>query len=97
MRNRMSPEMLRGATLHEPFSFTKGCPVLSIPAHTKRMSPDLPHGETMLFDVIADPKQQNKLDDPAVVKRMRKALVGLMKDNDAPVEMYDCYGLADEK
>lgn len=28
MRDRMSPEMLRDATLHEPFSFTKGCPVL---------------------------------------------------------------------
>lgn len=28
---------------------------------------------------------------------MRRALVGLMQDNDAPEEMYDCYGLTDEK
>lgn len=96
MSSLMRPEELRDAKLHEPFSFTKGCSVLQLPTPTRKTVPDLPNGEDMLFDVIADPHQTTKIDDKAVVARMRKALVELMKECDAPIEAYGCYGLDGE-
>lgn len=97
MSSLMRPEELREAKLHEPFSFTKGCSVLQLPTPTQGTVPDLPNGEDMLFDIVADPHQTAKIEDAAVVARMRKALVELMKECDAPVEAYGCYGLDDLK
>ena len=93
MAMRMFPEELRPAKLHEPFSFTKGCPVLKIPSRVQKTSDDLPNGEEMLFDVLADPHQTTRLHDEAVRRRMREALAVLMRECDAPAETYARYGL----
>ncbi len=93
MAMRMFPEELRPAELHEPFSFTKGCPVLKIPSRVQKTSDDLPNGEEMLFDVLADPHQTTRLHDEAVRRRMREALAMLMRECDAPAETYARYGL----
>lgn len=83
------------SVMHKPFGFTKGCSVLQIPTPTHRTVPELPNGEDMLFDVTADPSQTTRIYDKAVAARMRKALVELMKECDAPAEAYGCYGLDD--
>ena len=93
MRARMSVEELQQATLAEPFSFTKGCKVLRIPAGCKKMSKNLPVGQELLFDVKADPKQATPLEDPETSARLKGALRELLKENDAPEELYDYYGL----
>jgi arylsulfatase A-like enzyme len=85
---RFQPEELRGATLAEPFSFTKGCPVLKIP--NRRAGTDYP---SMLFDTKSDPGEHNPLDDPALEKRMAALLAPLMRENDAPPEQLERLGL----
>ncbi|MGI5915786.1 MAG: sulfatase [Anaerolineae bacterium] len=95
MRNLFSPEELRDAEMAAPFSFTKGAPVMRIPA----MQPenrDLVARElqTMLFDLENDPDQEHPLDDPEVEARMVAHLVRLMQESDAPEEQYLRLGLS---
>jgi len=90
MRGLFSIDELSKATLAEPFSFTKGCPVLKIPS--RGWIPR--HGfETMLFDLESDPGQLSPISDSAVEKRMTELMVGLMKHNDAPTEQYERLGV----
>ena len=90
MQNMFRANELQNATLAEPFSFTKGCPVLRTPAW--------PWGTqhrfgTMLFDLESDPGQLSPITDPAVEDRMTRLMVDLMKRNDAPKEQYVRLGL----
>ncbi len=89
MRARFSPEELRDAELSGPFSFTKGCRVLKIPAGAGRVSgyPDL------LFDHEADPNQLSPIDDPETEVRMINLLREGMISNDAPAEVFDAYAI----
>lgn len=93
MRSRFSVEELRQAEFAEPFSFTKGCCVLKIPTAFKPMAKDLPVGAEKLFDVQQDPRQQQVMDNPRVTARMKAALVEILRENDAPAELYAGYGL----
>lgn len=93
MRSRMSPDELSQAVLVPPLSFTKGCPVLKIPAVGKPVGNDLPQGEELLYNIKDDPAQKEPLNDPATVERMRRAMVELLMENDAPAEFYPRYGL----
>lgn len=94
MRNFIEQENLQKAELAPPFSFTKGCPLLKIPARAR-----LPGGEpvappeTLLFDLQADPRQEFPLADPEVEKRMLDLMTRLMAENDAPPEIYRRYSL----
>ena len=92
---------LADATLVEPFPFTKGVPLLKVPA-----SPKSPvyfgHGpggqqdtDTVLFDLRADPAQLSPIAAPDVEARLTRELVRLMKDNDAPDECYERLALQD--
>ena len=90
MRGMFRLDELRNATLAEPFSFTKGMPVLKTP------SPGWPHHHkfgTMLFDLETDPGQLHPITDPAAEKRMIELMVKLMKQNDAPAEQYERLGV----
>ena len=49
--------------------------------------------ETRLFDLHNDPEQTRPLDDPSVEQAMIEKMVGLMAENDAPLEQYDRLGL----
>ena len=95
MRLRMDSAVFADMESRPPFSFTKGARLMSLPAHVKPMSTNLPHGETALFDVVNDAKQTTLLNDPETAARLRNALVRLMRENDAPAELYECYGLKD--
>ncbi|MCP3884606.1 MAG: sulfatase, partial [Propionibacteriaceae bacterium] len=85
-----SVEELQQATLAPPFSFTKGMPLLKIPAGFWRTKYPF---ETMLFDLEADPEQKTPIDAPDVEARMIEHMVTLMKWNDSPDEQYERLGL----
>jgi arylsulfatase A-like enzyme len=90
MRSLFSAEELRDATLHPPFGFTKGVPVLRIPARQPQnrdlLSRDL---ATRLYDLQADPRQEHPLEDAAAENYMTEHLVRLMRENEAPPEQYE--------
>jgi arylsulfatase A-like enzyme len=90
LRQRFEPEEFQGAELSPPFSFSKGCPLLKLPARAW-MNPH-PFG-TLLFDLESDPGQDSPLDDPEVEARMVRLLTELMAANDAPAEQYERLGL----
>ena len=87
-------------TLTSEFSFTKGAPVMKIPA-SGTTSPDnscywferhMKYGD-LLFDLEADPQQLNPVSDPETEARMKEAMKQLMKENEAPAELYERIGL----
>jgi hypothetical protein len=91
MRKPFSLEELRVLDLAEPFSFTKGCRTLKVPA-TPLDGNAVSYG-TLLFDLERDPGQEVPLEDPRVEQMMLAHLIRLMKENDAPPEQYVRLGL----
>ncbi len=69
-----------------PFGFTKGLPVMRIPAF--RVEETIRKFDTMLFDLNTDPYQHNPLDNPEIEKKMIASMIRLMKENEAPDEQY---------
>jgi hypothetical protein len=90
MRGRFTPAELRDAELAPPFGFTKGVPVLKVPGQA--MSSPYAFG-SLLFDLEADPGQQEPLIDDELELRMITLMVQLMRVNEAPAEQYDRLGL----
>jgi arylsulfatase A-like enzyme len=90
IRTRFTPQELQTATLCEPFSFTKSCPLLKMVGKPWGYPPDM---ETMLFDLQVDPGQLNPIENPDVETLMLEHLVKLMKQNDAPAEQFARLGL----
>ncbi len=88
MRGLFSTGELAGATLSEPFSFTKGVPTLKVPS--QRGQADM---QTLLFDVQVDPQQLSPLDDVEVEARMVRLMKDVMAATDAPSEQYSRLGL----
>ena len=97
MRARFSVEEMRSMELGGPFSFTKGCRVMKIRAgagsNIGARRGKVPEGDYMLFDLETDPGQNTPIRDEAVVERMRAALKDILRQNDAPAELYERYGL----
>jgi arylsulfatase A-like enzyme len=92
MRNLFSVDELQSIELAEPFTFTKGCPLMKIPARFRMARPEI--FDTLLFDLQNDPRQEHPLQDPEVETRMIALLLQLMAENDAPAEQYQRIGLA---
>ncbi|MHB9034951.1 MAG: sulfatase, partial [Anaerolineae bacterium] len=80
-----------GTTMAEPFSFTKGCPVMRIPGRSW-LNAGKQFGH-LLYDLASDPLQEHPLTDPALESRMIEMLVAEMRRNDAPPEQYQRLGL----
>ena len=76
--------------LHEPFSFTRGLPLLKIPALGQRRGAGW---GTLLFDLADDPQQEHPLDAPDIEAQMIDHLVRLMRACDAPPEQFERLGL----
>ncbi|MFK7803777.1 MAG: sulfatase [Anaerolineae bacterium] len=94
IRSPFSPDELKDAELAPPFTFTKECPLLKIPA--RAWTNAHPFG-TLLFDVEADPEQLEPLDhaeNADVEADMIAHLTKLMRENDAPAEQYQRLGLS---
>jgi len=89
-----TPEELANASLSEPFSFTKGMPLLKVPVIER--SPMNQHygpgamieGDTRLYDLAADPGQERSLADPQLEQQMTDLMIKLMRDLDAPPEAF---------
>jgi len=92
MRGPYGVNELQAIALAEPFSFTRGCRTMKIEGRPW-LDPH-PFG-TLLFDLAADPAQEQPLTDPALEDKMIGHLIRLMKQNDAPIEQYERLGLAD--
>jgi arylsulfatase A-like enzyme len=92
MLRTFSTRNLQDIRLQEPFSFTKGCRTMKI----QRGRPHPIELTTLLFDLDADPGQENPLDDPGTERVMTRHLVRLMRETDAPEEQYRRLGLKRE-
>lgn len=95
MRCMFSPEELRDMEMAKPFSFTKGVPTMKIQAQedkTGDTAVKFSQG-TSLFDLQTDPTQKHPIHNEAIEQRMIQAMIQLMKDNDAPQELYTRMGL----
>lgn len=87
-------EELAQAELVAPFDFTKGARLMRTPAMEK--SPFNPYfgpevffdTETVLFDLIADQKQETPFRDSDIELELTLAMRTLMKRHDAPSELY---------
>jgi len=90
MRGYFKTENLHNAELDGPFSFTKGSPVLKVPAHAQ---PDREREPHTIWDLESDPEQERPIRDSAVEERMIHHMVRLMKENDAPSEQFVRLGL----
>jgi len=93
------PEELAAAHLSEPMTFTKGAPVLRIPAQTgigeagfeasSRRPADSP-----LYDLETDPQQMRPITDAQVKARLLEAAAHHLAAHDAPPEIFAHYGLS---
>ena len=81
------------AELSAPLPFTKGMPVLKIP---QQMNDSVlrEYGE-LLFDLENDPDEEQNLQDPDMILKMRAALVKKLKESDAPEEVYRRFRLTE--
>ena len=90
-RNRYPVSEMRFADMVEPFAFTKGCPLMRVPALNPR--PKCDPVKTLLFDLEQSPTQEETRDDPAIEGKMIEHLVRLMTASDAPGELFPRLGL----
>ena len=100
MTSRFSIEELVGATLSDPFSFTKGLQLLKVsprvsdngkPIDVQGMS--FEDTESQLFNVLKDPKQEIPLKDEAIVNYLLKEMHKNLKQADAPEEIYSRFNM----
>ena len=83
-------------SLDGEFAFTKGIPVMKIPA-SGATSPNntcyqfedhMKYGD-LLFDLQMDPDEKTPLQDGELEDTMKKAMIQLLKENEAPEELYE--------
>ena len=91
---------LADATLAPPMPFTKGVPLLKVPA-TPKSPVFFGHGpggqqdtNTVLYDLAHDPAQLTPIADAAVEQRLLQAMERLMRACDAPAESFARLGIA---
>ncbi len=90
---------LQSSELARPFNFTKGAPTLRIrldPRNTQvgQDNDTLEDCETALYDVEADPWQEDPLDDAAVERRLEDEIAHHFALHDAPPELFAHFDLA---
>ena len=94
MRTLFSADELRYAILHPGFSFTKGMPVLRVPARVNpRFAKSQSVGEDMLFDLCVDPRQLHPLQDEQKCDELLGRIAEILLSNEAPDEVYARYGI----
>jgi hypothetical protein len=81
---------LKSMKISQGFEFTKGMPLAQYDSDSRSMSHRF--GD-LLFDLQEDKSQMTPIKDDETEDRMRRLLVELMKQNDAPKEQYLRLGL----
>lgn len=93
MRHPFTPQELQQTEMVESFSFTKGCRLMKIADIGLGMVPLEHHWQSVLFNVTDDPRQATPQHNPDVVARLKKEIVRMMAENEAPEEQYERLGL----
>ncbi|MHC4914844.1 MAG: sulfatase-like hydrolase/transferase [Planctomycetota bacterium] len=91
MKGWLPEEGFPGTEMAPPFGFTKGMPVMKMPAG-EQWGNAFEFGN-LLYDTESDPGQEKPLSDPEVEKRLISQMVALMRENEAPAEQYTRLGL----
>ncbi|ECC1693946.1 sulfatase [Salmonella enterica subsp. salamae] len=94
INRRFTPAELKNTSLHPGFSFTKGCPVMKVPAESV-MTRDADRFGHRLYDLHTDPSQQTQSRDIQAAQRLQTQMIAMMRRNDAPDELYARYRLDD--
>lgn len=90
---------LADASLSDPFTFTKGVPLLRVPVSEKSVMYDtygpgaFLENETRLYDLLSDPGQLQPCSQVQDEARMAELMQDLMRTLDAPREVFDRLGL----
>jgi arylsulfatase A-like enzyme len=102
LRQFFTLDELKTAKLNEPFSFTKGVPVLKI--QNQENGPAIGNDSggkdsmkfedtvTSLYDITIDPGQLNNIIDSPIKAKMLKEMKKKMIENDAPKEVLQRFG-----
>lgn len=90
MRGLYPPERFDGVTLVDPLPFMKGIPSPCFPWKGEQHTPA---GESLLFDIAADPAQESTAADPETEARLLKRMHELLVEVDAPPEVFQRYGV----
>ncbi|MEO1016967.1 MAG: sulfatase [Pseudomonadota bacterium] len=82
-----------GATLTDQFDFSKGLPMLRLPARNDAKRPPTQGGGfeeavTVLYDTDTDPGQARPLDNNEEIARMTRLMLAEMQAHNAPTEAY---------
>lgn len=93
MRSPFSPQELSNMQWHQGFSFTKGCPVMRIPAGGGMAAASRAF-KTQLFDLACDPGQLEPIHDTAIESEMQSKMIAAMQWNEAPAEQYERLALS---
>lgn len=99
LRTRFTTAEMQTAQLVEGFDFTQGMPILKIDALMDAARIPVHDGEafqdigTRLYDLAADPAQENPFRDDALEARFRAAITGILASHDCPTEIYGRYTL----
>lgn len=83
---------LESATLSDPFSFTKGQPLLKLSGEVQHANRE-DNESSMLYDLASDPEQNHAITDKTVEERLIQRMKKLMQDCDAPQEQYARMGI----
>lgn len=94
MNSMFSEEELKTARLHPGFSFTKEIPVMKIKAKVNARIRDTQQtGKDLLFDLVIDPGQMQPLENEEIKAELLEKMTELLKESEAPDEIYLRYGL----
>jgi hypothetical protein len=95
MGSRIALKDLQDFEISHPFKFTKGCRTLKIDmsSHNSPYNNHYRYGNR-LYDLEADPGQDNVIEDKAVEAELLKHMTELMKENCAPEEQFVRLGLS---
>jgi arylsulfatase A-like enzyme len=95
MRRLFEPDELAAATLSPPLPFTKGMPLLRVPASGTMPAgrTPLPTMVTSLYDTTRDSAQLEPLDDPVVTAELLAHALCIARAHDAPAAILRRYGL----
>lgn len=87
-----------GASFVDDVPYAMGFPVMRIPMHREARANmvaryPLLDARDALYDLAADPRQENPLDDAARADRCRTEIARLLAQHAAPAELYTRFGL----
>jgi arylsulfatase A-like enzyme len=92
INRRFSPAELKDMTLHTPFSFTKGCPVLKITSQDF-IAENMDRFGNRLYDLTVDPQQKNPLDNDVLEAHYANLMRERLLEEEADEEILNYYGL----